>query len=445
MTENHWNHLHEILKFQNCGAHTHSCYWNTSTIESMNTGNIICSTVPDPLYEQKLYLAVVTNQIHTCNEKCQGPAVPEEDSWVVLYHAPILLIWNAHMNIQYITDKENDKNSYYNDTIMKYMAQPHLSKFENLIYFQYFKKYSITPTPPPSTQQQIHQDNLNNYVVKKSKDIMTRCRFLKIEDELQNQIKNAHQSQVTHFNNQFIKMLNQLLQSLTNQLPVNISQIICNQLNNLNILSHIYPETTMLELPHDQYHTPTKVAAQNIDVISTHRDFQTRAFNDEELKNNLLTVKTLIIDEISIVLEKLLDFISNLFASLHNNALAFGGVNVIVVSNLNQLPPITEEVRTGNIYENSWQMLQQHHSEFLMQSTVDTLLNTTHIVGFWKNVQQINHMICNMLPVPDGKFLISQALDSAQVMYPNNSLIEHRICNGTTGIITDINLLEQII
>ena len=100
---------------------------------------------------------------------------------------------------------------------------------------------------------------------------------------------------------------------------------------------------------------------------------------------------------------------------------------------------------------------------------------TTHIVGFRENAQQINRMICNILPVPDGKFLISQALDSvnstpwdvsfanqmfktktnlhssirlqpgARVMYLNNSLIEHRICNGTTGIVTDINLLEQII
>jgi len=89
----------------------------------MITNNIIRSTVPDPLYEPELYSAVVTNQIHTCNEKCQGPAIPgqtckkgfprpyceityyeegnchyiykcltEADSWIVPYHAPILLI-----------------------------------------------------------------------------------------------------------------------------------------------------------------------------------------------------------------------------------------------------------------------------------------------------------------------------------------------------------------
>jgi len=121
-------------------------------------------------------------------------------------------------------------------------------------------------------------------------------------------------------------------------------------------------------------------------------------------------------------------------------------------------------------------MLQQRHSEFLTtHPTISTLLDTTHIVGFKENAQQINRMICNMLPVPDNKFLISQAIDivnftpwntsftnqmfksktnlpinirlqpGARVMYLNNSLIEYKICNGTIGIVTDINLSEQII
>ena len=38
---------------------------------------------------------------------------------------------------------------------------------------------------------------------------------------------------------------------------------------------------------------------------------------------------------------ELLDFISNLFANFHSNTLAFGGINVIVVGDLAQLPPIT--------------------------------------------------------------------------------------------------------
>ena len=338
---------------------------------------------------------------------------------------------------------ENDENPYYDDTIMKYMARPHLPEFENLTYPQYFERYSITPSSPSSTNRQIYRDDLNNYIVKRSKEIIIRYRFLKIEDgelyfyqqlllkvstrseldykngpnetyrekflslfpnyltELQNQIVNTHQSQITYFNNQFIEMLDRLLQSLNNQLTTNISEIIRVQLDNLKILPHVYPETAMLELPHDQYHVlstismymgksnnrkwpyyfitgsagtgksyiinmiknnldrkqsnyillaPTGVAAQNIDgktihsrlqIKSTQGGFQTKVFTDKELRDDLINVETLIIDEISMVSDKLLDFISNLFASLHNNALAFGGINVIVVGDLAQLPPIT--------------------------------------------------------------------------------------------------------
>ena len=42
---------------------------------------------------------------------------------------------------------------------------------------------------------------------------------------------------------------------------------------------------------------------------------------------------------------------------------------------------------------------------------MDTLLNTTHIVGFKETAQQINTSICNMLPVPPNGFLLSRAHD----------------------------------
>ncbi len=42
---------------------------------------------------------------------------------------------------------------------------------------------------------------------------------------------------------------------------------------------------------------------------------------------------------------ELLDFISNMFANLHNNiALAFGSVNIIVVGDLAQHPPINGQL-----------------------------------------------------------------------------------------------------
>jgi hypothetical protein len=107
----------------------------------------------------------------------------------------------------------------------------------------------------------------------------------------------------------------------------------------------------------------------------------------------------------------------------------------------------------------------------LSQVPADTLLNITHIVGFRENAQQINQMICNLFPVPDNKFLISQVKDfvnseqwdpsyfnhmfksktnlhlqpDARVMHLNNSLMVHGICNGTIGVITDVDPQEECV
>ena len=78
--------------------------------------------------------------------------------------------------------EDDDDNLYYDDAIMKYLSCPHIIKFENLTYFQYFEKYSITPSQPVTTSCLVHCDELQNYVVKRSKEIIVKYRFLKIED-----------------------------------------------------------------------------------------------------------------------------------------------------------------------------------------------------------------------------------------------------------------------
>lgn len=504
---------------------------------------------------------------------------------------------------------EDDENPYYDDTITKYMHRPLLPEFDDLTYPQYFERFTITPSPPASTPRRVYRDQLNNYVVKRSKEIFTRHRFLKIHDgelyfyqkllysiptrcesdlksgptgtyrekflslfpdflnELQNQVAITTQSRTTRLNVLFGEMLDRLLSSLRDELPANIHDIIHLQLESLKILPYILPETAMLELPQDQYRTlstistymgrndgvkwpyyfitgpagtgksyiinlllnlldqrhsnylllaPTGVAAQNVGgmtihsalhITSTSGGFRTQAYTNRDLNDRLKRVDTIIFEEVSMVSAELLDFTSNLFASLHNNALPFGGVNVIVVGDLAQLPPITgqpvfratvwalfyplflkspqrqhndpiffqmlQEVRMGNISPRTWRILHQRHSEFTNHSTIDTLLNTTHIVGFRETAHQINRMICNMLPVPNNKFLISRSIDfvnsaqwdpasseqmfksktnlpscvrlqpGARIMFLNNSLMDKGICNGTTGVITDIDLVEQ--
>src|SRR5439155_3791143 len=133
-------------------------------------------------------------------------------------------------------------------------------------------------------------------------------------------------------------------------------------------------------------------------IHSAGERYQTLAFFDPEFKNELKGIDTIFIDEISMVSASLLSFISDLFSSIHNNAEPFGGINVIVVGDLAQLPPVTgqpvfhsavwslfyplfltvlqwqnsdmtfyqilEEVKNGTISPQTWDMLQQRHSEF---------------------------------------------------------------------------------
>ena len=54
----------------------------------------------------------------------------------------------------------------------------------------------------------------------------------------------------------------------------------------------------------------------------------------------MLYYNVIIIDEISMVSPYLLDFINQMFCELHNSALPFGGIMVLIIRDLAQLPPI---------------------------------------------------------------------------------------------------------
>ena len=196
-------------------------------------------------------------------------------------------------------------------------------------------------------------------------------------------------------------MLDRLLLSLHEQIPLNIYKIIRIQLDNIKIFPYIIPQTAILELPQDQYHALSTIstymgqndgikwpyyfitdsagteksytvnliinilnqrnsnylllasigiAAQNIGgktihstlhLIPTQEFFYTQIFTDKNLYNYLKKIDTLILNKTSMVSAELLDFISETFARIHNNAIPFGGINVILVGDLVQLPPIT--------------------------------------------------------------------------------------------------------
>ena len=258
---------------------------------------------------------------------------------------------------------------------------------------------------------------------------------------------------------------------------------------------------------------PTGVAAQNVRgstihstlrIISTQTGFYALASYDNQFKNQLKMIDTIIIEEISMVSSQLLEFISNMFATIHNNNLAFGGINVVLFGDLAQLPPVTgspifkssiwklfyplflrqphrqrgqsefyhmlENIRLGNLTEEIWEKLRRKHESFNPNVSADLLLNTTNIVGYRETAEKINRLICNTLPTVEGKFMVSHAVDAvngeiwsvgltekifksktnlpasvrlqqgAKVMYLNNSKIDLNICNGSIGVITDVNV-----
>ncbi len=71
------------------------------------------------------------------------------------------------------------------------------------------------------------------------------------------------------------------------------------------------------------------------------KSFHPRVYIDKDLFDCLKKIDTLIINETSIVSAKLLDFISNIFASIHNNAIPFSRINIILIDDFTQLPPVT--------------------------------------------------------------------------------------------------------
>jgi len=363
---------------------------------------------------------------------------------------------------------------------------------------------------------------------------------------------------------QFHNFVTDLLNELGSTITPKVADILDAQLNALKLFPPMLPRTAMLDLPTDQYKiinvitqnlrliaankypyffitgsagtgksyviniitnwlkqtkksnylllAPTGVAAQNVGgstihsalrIHQTEAGYQTLAFYDKDFKDLLAKIETIIIDEISMVSASLFTFISNLFALIHNNDQAFGGINIIIIGDLAQLPPVCgqpvfyasiwhlfyplflkqpqyhqsnnkfyqmlEEIRMGNISDYTWQQLIDKCNSYKPRHSLHKLITTTHIVPYKETANQINRIINNALPVENEKYMISEAVDyindieqpinltqpdfklktnlppsiriqqGARVMYLNNSLIEKGICNGTVGIITDID------
>ncbi|CAG8786729.1 14759_t:CDS:1, partial [Acaulospora morrowiae] len=93
----------------------------------------------------------------------------------------------------------------------------------------------------------------------------------------------------------------------------------------------------------------TGVAAQNIGGKTIHSclkirfqdgNYETLIHINNQDESDLKKIEAILIDEISMVDADLFTFLSNTFARIHKNNLIFGGVPILVVGDLAQLPPI---------------------------------------------------------------------------------------------------------
>ncbi|CAI2189296.1 18948_t:CDS:2, partial [Funneliformis geosporum] len=94
------------------------------------------------------------------------------------------------------------------------------------------------------------------------------------------------------------------------------------------------------------------------------------------------------------------------------------------------LPSVLPETAILNLPEDQYYVLSIITSYLGPNDEIDTLLNTTNIVSFKENAQQINQMICNILPIPEGKFFKLQAVDSVN----STSWDSYNVVIGEIGV-----------
>ncbi len=121
---------------------------------------------------------------------------------------------------------------------------------------------------------------------------------------------------------------------------------------------------------------PTGVAAINAGGVTLHSFFQLpfapyipgsalpQSFRfGREKKNIINSLDLLVIDEISMVRADVIDAIDSILRRLRKNSKPFGGVQLLMIGDLYQLPPVVKDME--------WGFLQQHyHSPYFFSSQV---------------------------------------------------------------------------
>ncbi|CAG8739994.1 829_t:CDS:1 [Ambispora leptoticha] len=194
----------------------------------------------------------------------------------------------------YMLDSLED-DPYCNNKIEKYFARSHDPIFDNITYRTYFETYEIRSTRPNTSNRTIYQDDLRNFVIKRTNRILTCMRSLRLEhgepffyqqlllklpyrsenemlggyqdyrdhflarfpDTYQTIRKKNHEftlRQTTHALNQFNTLIETITSSLNPILTTNILDIIKIQLDSIKVLPQIVTINSIVNLPPSQYY-----------------------------------------------------------------------------------------------------------------------------------------------------------------------------------------------
>ena len=124
---------------------------------------------------------------------------------------------------------------------------------------------------------------------------------------------------------------------------------------------------------HTAFHIPITTTST---AVITRRHYYANNFNRH--RQHLLAVQLLIIDEISAVSDILFSEIDNILRELHNPIQPFGGISVIIIGDLYQLPPPSGRMiyETGSICPDLWQLFTRYYLIINMrQETVPDFFN----------------------------------------------------------------------
>jgi ATP-dependent DNA helicase PIF1 len=226
----------------------------------------------------------------------------------------------------------------------------------------------------------------------------------------------------------------------------------------------------------------------NKSLTDIYKDLNTK--NIYKLRS-LKSLETLIIDEVSMMSNELLELVDGLFKMIKSNIMPFGGIQIIMVGDFHQLPPIKgnycftspiwddlnmniviltelirqkddlilqeilEEMRKGKITDDSYDILEK-----LKDTKFDNDIKPTKLFPINTNVDKLNTKEFNKLvKINNNQTKIYKAYSkykndniesydicltlNAQIMVIRNIAVENHLVNGTRGIV--VGLLDNIV